>query len=127
MGIIILSRKLGIIILSEGFIMNKDEILARSRQENRDRDLFEMSVDRSAGRVGVVVMYAVVLILTVINVIQTGKLDIMLWIVAFTVDTSMEIYKAVKLKTRKSITSAIALVIADIASSVFFFHELFIK
>ncbi len=107
--------------------MNKDEILARSRQENRDRDLFEMSVDRSAGRVGVVVMYAVVLILTVINVIQTGKLDIMLWIVAFTVDTSMEIYKAVKLKTRKSITSAIALVIADIASSVFFFHELFIK
>ncbi len=105
--------------------MNRDEILAKSRKENKDRDLYEMSIDRSAGRVGVVVMYAVVLILTIVSIIQTGKLDIMLWIVAFSVDTSMEIYKAIKLKTKKSITSAIALVIADIASTVFFFHELF--
>lgn len=105
--------------------MNKEEILARSRQENKEKDLYELSIEKRAGRVGVVVMYAVVLILTIISVIQTGKLNFMLWIVALSVDTAMDIYKAVKLKTAKSVISALILIVADIVATILLFNELF--
>lgn len=105
--------------------MNKEEILARSRQENKEKDLYELSIEKRAGRVGVVVMYAVVLILTIISVIQTGKLNFMLWIVALSVDTAMDIYKAANLKTAKSVISALILIVADIVATILLFNELF--
>ena len=105
--------------------MTKDEILAKSREENKERDLYTLSIECNAGRVGVIVMYAVVLILTIIHVIQTGNLNYMLWIVALSVDTAMDIYKAVKLKSKKAIASAIALAVADVAMTVFFFRDIY--
>lgn len=105
--------------------MTKDEILAKSREENKERDLYTLSIERNAGRVGVIVMYAVVLILTIIHVIQTGNLNYMLWIVALSVDTAMDIYKAVKLKSKKAIASAIALAVADVAMTVLFFRDIY--
>lgn len=105
--------------------MTKDEILAKSRQENKERDLYTLSIERNAGRIGVIVMYAVVLLLTIIHVIQTGKLNLMLWIVALSVDTAMDIYKAIKLKSRTAITSAVFLAVADIAVTATLFRDLY--
>ncbi len=105
--------------------MTKEEILSKSRQENGERDLYAMTVERNAGRVGVIVLYVIVVILTIIHVITTGKLNFMLWIIALSVDTSMDIYKAVKLKSKKIMLSAIGLLIADIAMTVIFFSELY--
>jgi len=101
--------------------MNKEEILAKSRQENKDRDLYELSIDKNASRVGIIVMYMIVFILTMVNVFQNGRLSFALWTVAFSVDTSMYIYKAVKLRTKKSIVSAVVTLIADIVATCLFF------
>ncbi len=105
--------------------MTKDEILSRSREENKERDLYRLSIDRNAQRVGVIVMYAVALILTIVHVIQTGKLNYMLWIVALSVDTAMDIYKAITLKSKKAIVSALILVVVDVAMTLFLFRDLY--
>ena len=34
--------------------MNKEEILAMSRQENKDKDLYEMQVTESSANIGVI-------------------------------------------------------------------------
>lgn len=105
--------------------MNREEILAKSRQENKDRDLYTLSVEKNASRVGIITLFAVALILTLISVFQTGKLNFIVWIVVFSVDTAMDTYRAIKLRTKKAIFSALFSIIADIAVTVLFFGELY--
>ncbi len=105
--------------------MNKDEILAKSRQENKDKDLYTLSIEKSASRVGVITMFAVALILTLISVIQTGKLNFTVWIMTLSVDTAMDVYRAVKFKTKKAILSAIITFAADVAVTALFFNDLY--
>jgi len=70
-------------------------------------------------------MFVAAFILTVINVFQTGRLDLTIWIIVFAVDTAMYIYKAVRLRTKKSVVMAVITVAAEILVLLLFFGDLF--
>lgn len=88
-------------------VMDKNEILEKSRNENKNADPYETEVSAKALSNGMWSAFLVCVILTFIKFIKEDKLDFsivaMLWVlnaVAYT-------YKAVKLKEKKLVTSAV--------------------
>ncbi|MBR6624191.1 MAG: hypothetical protein IKK91_09910 [Ruminococcus sp.] len=106
--------------------MTKDEILEKSRQENKERDLYKLSVESNAGRIGIIVMYVVVAILTIVHFIVTKKFNRMLWIIALTVDLSMDIYKGVKLKDKGWLAVAVGLAAIDVMMTLRMLGDMYI-
>ena len=94
--------------------MDKNEILEKSRNENQNADPYEMEITAKGLSHGMWSAFLVCVILTFIKFLKEDKLDYsvlaMLWVlnaVAYT-------YKAVKLKEKKLITSAICFDIAAV-------------
>lgn len=102
-------------------MMTREEILAKSRQENKDQDLYELSVGSNAGRIGLIAMYAAAVILSLVSIIRTGYFDLSVWLVAMTGEAAMKIYKAVKLKTPKAIIYAAVSILIDVVIAVLIF------
>ena len=80
--------------------MDKDEILARSRKENKDRDFVDMEAQAKAYSIAAHVGGMVCGILAVLHVIFTEELDYGIWTVYFSVLATAMIYKYVKLRKR---------------------------
>lgn len=95
--------------------MNKNEILEKSRNENKNADPYEMEITAKAFSHGMWSAFLICVILTFIKFLKEDKLDFgilaMLWVfnaVAYT-------YKGVKLKNKKLIISAVCF---DIAAAI---------
>lgn len=101
--------------------MTKEDILAKSRQENKDQDLYELSVSSNAGRIGSIAMYAAAVILSLVSIIRMGYFDLSVWLVAMTGEAATEIYRAVKLKTPKAIGYAAVSILIDVVIAVLIF------
>ncbi len=101
--------------------MTKDEILEKSRKENKEQDLYEMSVNHAAARAGAVGMIAMAMLLTVIHIMQTGEFDLRLWLVILAESIVSSVYKAVKMRNLREIGWAVFTVIVEIAIFVMAF------
>lgn len=94
--------------------MNKEEILAKSREENKDKDLYEMSVDAKAGRVAFIAAEIVTAILILLELVFTGEFNLKLLIIDATLEAAYNIYKAIKLPNQSTIFTAIICSLIDI-------------
>ena len=94
-------------------MMTREEILAKSRQENKERDPYEKSVDITAERIALYVMHALTILLTTIRFLKTGEPDVGLWLIMLTGDAVMYIYTAFKLRTKKAITESLLFLALD--------------
>ena len=79
-------------------MMDKDEILERSRKEHKDRDLVELEVINKATMAANVVGMAVCGILTVIHAIIQKRMDNSAWTVMFAIMTAACLYKYFRLR-----------------------------
>lgn len=81
--------------------MNREEILAKSRNENQNKDIYELEVmrkgQRIAGLIGVSVTFALLLIEDV--VLDIGR-NYGYFLIIMSATTGLWIYKAVKLKRK---------------------------
>lgn len=81
--------------------MNREEILAKSRNENQNRDIYELEVmrkgQRIAGLIGVSVTFALLLIERVI--LDVG-MNYGYFLIILSAGTGLWLYKAVKLKRK---------------------------
>ena len=80
--------------------MDKDEILARSRKENKDMDFVEAEVRAKANGVALNVGIMVCGLLSILRIIFLDTLDYSAWTVYFSALTATMIYKYVKLRKR---------------------------
>ncbi len=80
--------------------MDKDEILARSREENKDRDFVEAAVQARANTIALAVGIIVCGLLSVLHGIFADTPDYSIWTVYFSVLATTMLVKFAKLRRR---------------------------
>ncbi len=101
-----------------GILINKEEILAKSRKENKDKDLFKIEVQVNAGNVGAI---AGVILATVFFVTQSllgDGLDFGLYAIIFSIPAAGFIVKAIRMKRKRDIVLSIIYTLATLILSV---------
>ena len=78
--------------------MTKEEILAKSRQENKDKDLYELEIDTKAEFVGAITAFSICLVLFASEIFICGKTNFGLWGMICSLNAGSYIYKGIKLK-----------------------------
>ena len=87
--------------------MNKEDILAKSRKENKNKDVAELEViyqaSSIAGRVGLLVCC----VIAVLEVIFLGRPNLSTWAIYFSILAALMIVKCIKLRRRHELWVAI--------------------
>ena len=78
--------------------MDKDEILERSRKENKDMDFVELEVINKANKIANVVGMIACAALTLIHAALQKRMDNSAWTVMFSILTAVSLYKYHKLR-----------------------------
>jgi hypothetical protein len=104
--------------------MNKDEILAKSRQENKNQDVFELEVLRDAGNTCAIVAGILATIFFVIQIFVGGGMNYGLYAVVFSIPTTGYIVKSIRMKRKKEILIAIFYTIFTLALSASHIYNL---
>ncbi len=87
--------------------MNKEEILAKSRQENKDKDLYELEIKKKTCEIGLNSAAIVCALLFVSEIIICGKTNFGLWSIITSVYTGSYIYRGIKLNKKGDIALGI--------------------
>lgn len=100
--------------------MNKEEVLSRSRKENKDGDEREMQIMANASKVGMAVGGILSVILAIVSSFsdEANLIGITAWAIYFSMIGSNDIYQYIKTKKRKNLIGGIITIIACIASLV---------
>ena len=86
--------------------MNKEEILAKSRQENKNRDIAEIDKAKNAARFSIVFSMGFIVIFTALSLGATGRVNYGVIATEFCITFSMQLYKAIKSKNSADIVCA---------------------
>lgn len=86
--------------------MNKEEILAKSRQENKNRDIAEIDKTKSASRFALIVSMCFIVIWTMLSLIATSRVNYAVIATEFSIVFSMWLYRAIKSRTSADIALA---------------------
>ena len=89
-----------------GMVMNKEEILQKSRNENQNRDIYEIEVINKAQRIGGLTALFVTLALMVIERLLFDITDYGYFLIIESAVMGLWIYKAVKMRKRHEILLA---------------------
>ncbi len=87
--------------------MNKEEILAKSRQENKNRDIAEIDKAKNAARFSLLFSMGFIVIFTILSLFATDRPNYGVIATEFCIVFSMQLYKAVKSKNTADIVCAI--------------------
>ena len=103
--------------------MDKDEILARSRKEHKDRDFVDMEAQARAYSIAIHVGGLMCGVLAVLHVVFTEALDYGVWTVYFSVLATTRIVKFVKLRRRHELLIGQFYVVCWIMFFVFYLRD----
>ncbi|WP_020618866.1 DUF6442 family protein [Paenibacillus daejeonensis] len=98
-------------------VINKEEILSRSRLENKNKDLYSEEVKIQAGSFGSLVASLLATVLFVTQVVIGDEFDFGLYAVIFSVSASSFIYRIIRLKRRRDVILAVIYTLATLALS----------
>ncbi len=87
--------------------MNKEEILEKSRAENKGKDIFELEVDKNAARTGLLTADFLLIIMFFLKMFFGNGIDYSMWAIISSICAGQYIYKAVKLKNKINISAAV--------------------
>ncbi|NGZ74207.1 DUF6442 family protein [Saccharibacillus alkalitolerans] len=107
----------------EDFI-NKEEVLLKSRQENKNRDLFKREAEITAGFAGSITAILLATIFFVTQTLLGDGFDFALYAVIFSVPAAGFIVKAIRMKRKRDIVLSIIYTLSAIILSVFHFVNL---
>lgn len=86
--------------------MNKEEILAKSRQENKNRDIAEIDHFKSAARFALIISMAFTALWTMLSLFATQRVNYGIIAVEFCMSFSTWLYRAIKSKKAADILLA---------------------
>ena len=107
--------------------MNKDEILAKSRAENKNKDVYEQEVLKQASKSAVVVQMVLATLFFVTQIFVGEGINWGLWALVFS--TNMTIYwvKYIKLRRKHELMIAIAYTILVSVMSGYYIYNLIVS
>ncbi|MDE6111206.1 MAG: hypothetical protein K2F65_04735, partial [Eubacterium sp.] len=95
--------------------MNKEEILAKSRNENQNQDLYEKDILIKSHRIAVLVMEAICLLFFLLEIFVKDNTNYAFMAIIFSTEATTFTVKAIKLKRKHEIIMAIAYSLLTIA------------
>ena len=105
--------------------MNKEEILEKSRQENKNRDIAEIDKAKSAARFSMIFSMCFIVIFTGLSLGATGHVNLGVIATEFSITFSMLLYKAIKSKDAADIFCAVTMGLAFLITFFAAVSELF--
>ena len=105
--------------------MNREEILAMSREENGDKDLFELEVNKKANGIGVIAGAIICGILFTIEIIVCGTYNLGLWSIIAVMNSGIYLYSGITLKDKGKLAVGIIMSILGVMSIVYAVSHLF--
>ena len=104
--------------------MNKDEILAKSRAENKNKDVYEQEVLKQASRSAVVVQMVLATIFFVTQILVDKGINCGLWALVFSTSMTINWVKYIKLRHRQELITAIVYTVFVSVMSVYYIYNL---
>lgn len=98
--------------------MNKEEILAKSRMENKDQDIFEKEVMKDAANVGAITSISLCTVFFVLQIVLGEGINYGMWAIVFSMEAAIFTVKAIKLKKKHEIAISIMYIIATVLMSI---------
>ena len=108
-------------------IMNKDEILAKSRAENKNKDVYEQEVLKQASRSAVLVQMILATIFFVTQIFVGKGINWGLWALVFSANMTINWVKYIKLRRRQELMIAIAYTILVSVMSGYYICNLIVS
>lgn len=99
-------------------VINKDEILSKSRKENKDKDLYKIEVEIQAGNIGSITAILLGTILFVTQILIGDGFDFGLYAVIFSVSAAGFIFKAIRMKRKRDIILSTVYTLATLILSI---------
>ena len=103
--------------------MDKDEILERSRKENKDRDFVEDEALAQASKIAITVGAFVCGLLTIIQSISQNRIDYGVWTLMFSILATMMLVKFVRLRKRHELVTGLIYLGNSILFFVFYLRD----
>ncbi len=107
--------------------MNKDEILAKSRAENKNRDVYEQEVLKQASKSAVVVQMVLAAIFFVTQIFVGGGINWGLWALVFSANMTIYWVKYIKLHRKHELVIAIVYTILVSVMSGYYIYNLIVS
>lgn len=104
--------------------MNREEILEKSRTENKNQDVYEKEVIRDAANYGACAAGILATIFFVIQIFVGGGMNYGLYAVVFAIPAAGFIYKAIRLRRRHEIVVACIYAVATLMFSAAHIYNL---
>ena len=98
--------------------MNKEEILKKSRKENKNRDIFESEVVKNGGNVGALTAAILATVFFVVQILVGKGMNYGLYAVVSSILAAGFVVKAVRLKRKHEIVVAVIYTVATVVFSV---------
>ena len=105
--------------------MNKEEILAKSREENKDKDLYAIEVMKKGSYIDILTAIITISILFVTEILVCGSTNYGLWAILTAINSSSNLYRGIKLKEKSKIIMGIIWAVATILLMIATFKTLF--
>ena len=107
--------------------MNKDEILAKSRAENKNRDLYEQEVLKLANKSAVLVLLVLAAVFSVTQIFAGGGINWGLWALVFSANMTINWVKYIKLRRVQEFMIAIAYTLLVVIMSGYYIYNLIVS
>jgi len=130
----VLTRKLGKIIIKTcqenlalqmgGFMMKKEEILAKSRADNKNRDIYEQEVLKNGWKISLTITGVLALIFFAMQIYVGGGANYGLWAIMFSGEMTTSWIKWIKLKKKGGLVTALMNTVVVLGFSAMHFYSL---
>ena len=107
--------------------MNRDEILAKSRAENKNKDIYGQEVLKQASKSAVVVQMSLATLFFVTQIFTGRGINWGLWAIVFSSNMTINWVKYIKLRRDNELLIAIAYTILVVVISGYYIYSLIVS
>ena len=107
--------------------MNKEEILEKSRAENKNKDIYEQEILKQANSSAVIVMMVLATVFFAVQIFVGGGMNWGIWALVFSANMTTLWVKYIKLRHKPDLMMAIAYTILVAAFSGSHIYNLFVS
>lgn len=100
--------------------MEKDEILAKAKEENKNKDLAEIDVERKASVVAVIAGAVIALIFSIISIVLGYRFNAGFLAIVFGMEAALFWYKWAVLRKKHELSISICYTIATLCAAAAF-------
>ena len=87
--------------------MNKEEILAKSKQENHGQDIANLEISKAGMQIGWMVIICLLAIVTVVDALVSGRMNNEVFFSVLTGCSAVFLFKYLKLRSRQELIVSI--------------------